>query len=154
MDQTNVLERGEFFTCCISRGISSVKNSNHEIQSKLKHYGILWCTSARIYSSLEYILVKSFQSQMKQIKLCIILVVDFSLVIVLFLMSCSNLGFVVISILMFYRWFFSFEICRNLKRLLSHWKPIVENCPLYPKFGMVRNPGCFYRCRINYRTVA
>ena len=122
MDQTNVLERGEFFTCCISRGISSVKNSNHEIQSKLKHYGILWCTSARIYSSLEYILVKSFQSQMKQIKLCIILVVDFSLVIVLFLMSCSNLGFVVISILMFYRWFFSFEICRNLKRLFISLK--------------------------------
>ena len=38
MDQTNVLERGDF-TCCISRGISSVKNLNHEIQSKLKHFG-------------------------------------------------------------------------------------------------------------------
>ena len=76
---------------------------------------------------------QSFQSQMKQIKLCIILVVDFSLVIVLFLMSCSNLGFVVISILMFYRWFFSFEICRNLKRLFISLKAYGRKLSAFPE---------------------
>ena len=101
MDQTIILERGDF-TCCISRGISSVKNSNHEIQSKLKHFG-------NAYTPQEFIqVVTTVHPKSPWNKLTY---GSFARC----LLSVWWLVFCVISAFLLYRWFCSSEVCRNLK---------------------------------------